>query len=78
MTEHITPPRRYRRLIDKVMDRDRDYFERHPDDESYVRPHVPGEFWPLACPEATHVVVYLYGPGVRLRLPVMKWPEGAS
>ncbi len=63
----MTPPRKFRRLIDRVCDRDREYFDRHPDAQSYVRPYVPGESWPIFFPQGTQIRVTQIGPGVRLR-----------
>jgi hypothetical protein len=37
-------PRRLLRLLERVTDRDREWFLRHPGATHYVRPYVPGEF----------------------------------
>ena len=67
MTTHIIPPRRFRPLIERVRDRDRAYFEKHPGATEYLRPYVPGEFWPVAYPDATHVLVTQIVPGFRTK-----------
>ena len=71
MTTHLRPPRRYRRLIDRVMQQDREYFERHPEATERVRPYVPGEVWPLHHLDATHVLVTQLAPGIRTWLPLL-------
>jgi hypothetical protein len=65
-TPILVPPRRFRRLMQRVSARDRAYFERRPDVTDYVRPYVPGESWPLVFP-ATHVRVTQIAPGVRTK-----------
>ena len=65
----LDAPSPYGELIDKVMDRDREYFRRNPGERVYVRPYVPGELWPLRY-EADFVEVEQVAPGVRLRRPV--------
>ena len=72
MTRHITPPQHIARLQDRVRERDREYFERHPSETEYLRPHVPGEAWPFEAPEATHVLVTQIVPGFRAERPLMK------
>ena len=50
-------PERFERIVRAVSDRDREWFDAHPDADSYVRPYVPGEFWPNeADPDATVIV----------------------
>lgn len=67
----IKAPERYSDIIDQVCDRDRLYFQEHPDEDSYCRAYVPGEFWPLRLPQQAQVEVHLVGPGVRTRQPFM-------
>ncbi len=67
MTTHLTPPRKYRRLMERVRVRDRDWFLAHPGESEYVRPYVPGEAWPYHEPEATHVLVRQIVPGFRTK-----------
>jgi len=40
---HIPPPK-YMAIIDAVSERDREFFEAHPDENYCLRPYVPGEF----------------------------------
>lgn len=67
-TIHLTPPRRYRRLIEQVRTRDREWFITHPGTSEYVRPYVPGELWPFQDDRATHVCVTQIVPGFRTKL----------
>jgi hypothetical protein len=40
-----------------ALKQDRAYFEQNPRDFSYVRPAVPGEFWPVEVPDGAEVYV---------------------
>lgn len=71
----IRPPRRFQRIIDRVCERDRQYFERHPDAGSYVRDYVPGETWPYALPQGSRICVTTLGPGVRAREQLSEVPR---
>jgi hypothetical protein len=51
----VPVPRRCRRLQERVLARDLEYFARHPDARSYDRPFVPGETWPLAATDLADV-----------------------
>ena len=53
-----------------AMERDRAYFEAHPNATWYVRAVVPGEFGDLPIYGATHVKVVLLGEGFRARIPL--------
>jgi hypothetical protein len=54
-----------------VRARDRRWFAKHPGEDRYVRPVVPGEHWPPhEWASATHVLVTSYGPLLRTRQPV--------
>jgi hypothetical protein len=68
MTLHLTPPRRFRRIIDAVKARDRAYFEQHPLESSYVRPYIPGETWPVLYHPDTFVLVTQIMPGFRTKV----------
>ena len=57
MSRQLRPPRRFDRLIEAVCARDRQYLEQHPDEVAYVRPYVPGEFWPRVLPQDTVMLV---------------------
>ena len=39
-------PEPFSSLVDKVNDRDREFFVKHPDIDRYIRQYIPGEFWP--------------------------------
>lgn len=71
-----TPPSRVQRLIERANDRDREYFQRNPSEDAYIRPYVPGECFPYHEPRATHVIVTRLGPGIRTRRPV--WFSGGD
>ena len=77
MTTHITAPRRFRRLKDRVAQCDREYFAQHPGETVYVRPYVPGETWPFEL-DATHVVVEQLAPGVRVKLGIVRRADTGS
>lgn len=62
-------PRRFDRLIERVMERDREYFTRHPKARSYIRPYVPGECWPAQI-NADKVRVTRIADGLRIREPL--------
>lgn len=70
MSSNLRAPRPYGDIIDRACDRDRTYFEEHPEEDSYWRDYVPGEFWPMALPADTRVEVVQVQPGVRVRRPV--------
>ena len=64
----VTIPRRFERIIDRVNQRDREYFEQHPSASYYRRPYIPGEFWPAAPRRTRPVTVHGYGDsGIRVR-----------
>ena len=71
----VEVPSPLRELIDGAMDRDKAYFEAHPEAECYVREYIPGELWPYVpeWPSEPVVVVRVVGPGVRTRH--LFWPE---
>ena len=58
-------PRRFRRLRDRVMKRDAEFFARHPGVKEYKRPYVPGETWPVHSDAVTAVRM---APGYRVRM----------
>ena len=78
MTTPIRPPRRFARLINRVRERDREYFERHPGETEYLRPVVPGETWPFLDAPGTHVLVTRIGPGIRAKALLIMREEGAE
>lgn len=59
-----TLQRCFRRLCERVMERDRAYFHANHDAGSYVRPYVPAECWPHREP-ASHALVAWHAPGTR-------------
>lgn len=58
-------------LIDEASDRDRAYFEGHPERSWYVRERMPGEFDDPAARLATHIYVTQIAPGIRTREPMV-------
>jgi hypothetical protein len=50
-------PYRFARIWDAAWSRDQLYLRRHPDESAYVRPYVPGEFYP-----------YLFDQGAMVRV----------
>lgn len=74
----LNPPRRYRRIIERVCARDRGYFEKHPEAQSYTRDYVPGEAWPVRLPQGSRVRVTVLGPGLRARWLVPSGPAVAA
>ena len=60
-------PDRFGELIDRVMERDRRYFETEGA-RRYTRPSVLGEAWPVFGDPDLLVTVYRVRPGMRFRL----------
>lgn len=60
-------PRRFRRLIERVGARDREWFEKHPSATHMVRPYAPGEFAPRHSDKSNWVLVTQVAPGWRRR-----------
>lgn len=67
----LNPPEAIGKIMDAVSKRDREHFDEHPDEAWYVRPIVPGEFWPYTrrARGANYVQVDNLGTGKRLRTP---------
>lgn len=64
----LRTPEPFASLIDALMERDRVWFEQHPDAEFYRRAFVPGELHPLEDPPAgSWMIVVRLGPGLRMR-----------
>ena len=66
----IPCPRRYRRIHDRVLARDLEWFARHPGETQFDRVYVPGEAWPVTAEtlgDVDRVRVYLLRPGFRAR-----------
>ena len=64
----FTVARRFERIIGRVNQLDRDYFERHPEVTVRRRPYVPGEFAPAHPRRSRPVTVRNYrGAGIRVR-----------
>jgi hypothetical protein len=66
----VACPRRFRRIHERVLEKDLDYFRRHPGETAYTRPYVPGELWPVALTDVAAVRVLLLRPGYRARIPI--------
>ena len=77
---HITPPvnrlrEPYATILDRVMERDREFFHAHPEARSYQRPYIPGELSPDAVATSggrapsqdAVVIVEQVAPGFRVR-----------
>lgn len=61
-------PRRVRRIIARVCERDKAFFARNPGILAYQQPAVPGEFWPESVPASAPVMVVNYdGSDFRIR-----------
>jgi hypothetical protein len=65
------PPTAIAALIDRLMEIDRQWFEDRPSERAYMRPAVPGEFWPHTDLRADVVVVEQVVPGLRMRRPCL-------
>ena len=59
-------PERFSKIVDAVCEKDRLYFELHPDEPYYIRQFVPGEVYPV-MEQFDNVIVTLLAPGVRAR-----------
>lgn len=68
----LDPPPHIAAAIDRASEGDRIWFERHPDAAVRRRPPIEGEFWPQNFVSVSHVVVYHFRPGFRLRLPCVR------
>ncbi len=53
-------PGRFERIKNNVSDRDREWFQRHPNEDRYLRPYVPGESWPQQPEVDSMVLVECY------------------
>lgn len=62
-------PARFRRIKMRVAAQDAAWFTAHPGEAHYVRPYVPGEFWPGIPPSGIEVIVLVaqMAPGLRTR-----------
>lgn len=58
-----------RRITARIVAQDRAWFAAHPGENRYVRPYVPGEFWPDHPPAGVDLVVLVtqLAPGIRTR-----------
>jgi hypothetical protein len=63
----ITLPHYVGAIAEWVLAQDQLYFERHPHVETYCRPYVPGEVWPLVYVPGMMVLVRLLESGIRTR-----------
>ncbi len=53
-------PGRFERIKEGVSDRDRQWFQQHPNEDRYLRPYVPGESWPRQPDTDSMVLVECY------------------
>ncbi len=60
-------PRRFVQIADWVSARDREWFEKHPGEDQYFRPYIPGEFGPEGPSQDSVTLVIQIEPGVRIR-----------
>ncbi len=60
-------PRRFVEITSRVSERDREWFEKHPGEEQYFRPYIPGEFGPEGPSQDSLTLVIQIEPGVRIR-----------
>lgn len=52
-------PPEFAAIYDSVCAADREWFNQHPAVNSYIRPYVPGEFWPHRAADGSIVEVTL-------------------
>lgn len=65
----IELPPEYAKIVDYVNDADAAFFEEHPNMKAYVRPYVPGEFYPWV-PDHEIAVLVMQRDGTRIRHPM--------
>lgn len=70
-------PEQWAAVIDQVSERDRAYFEAHPEVEAFLRPMQPGEFGPYE-PAEPLVLVTRIADGIRTREPAVLVALGGS
>ena len=88
---HIVPPvnrlrEPFATIVDRVMERDREFFHANPAARSYQRPYIPGELSPdalaalggTAPPQDAWVIVDQIAPGIRVRRVVRQIEEHAQ
>lgn len=65
-------PSLFSRIKTRVSARDRAWFAAHPCENHYIRPYVPGEFWPALPPSGIEIVVLVsqFASGFRTRQPI--------
>lgn len=68
----VSVPEPYSSIIDDICEKDRLYFEGHPEATEYTRPLSPGEFWPMSDDDIEAVIVRQVKPGIRGRIPLVK------
>jgi hypothetical protein len=64
-------PERFRRIMDRVMDFDREWFLAHPEHDRFVRDLVPGEFLNENA-DANMTLVTNFGVHGRIRAPILE------
>ncbi len=73
-------PQPFRGMIDRICEKDRLYFEQHPEKTERIRNAVQGEMWPLKTPTGGVMLVTQIAPGVRERQligrvgPIVRYP----
>jgi hypothetical protein len=61
-------PRRFQRIIERVVAKDREYFAKHPEATQYTRPYVPGEAGTQNFPQHFVVTVMKHSDAYQFRL----------
>ena len=61
--------------LEMLMARDRYWFEKHPDHNSYIREYIKGEFPVEVKPTPRYVLVTQIGLGLRSRMTLVDLPD---
>lgn len=77
-------PKPFAEIVDRVNQRDREFFDANPDEPCYLRPHVPGEYPPASLAaigvdlpgQDCWVLVTSIAPGIRSRRPIGQMLRG--
>jgi hypothetical protein len=67
----VSVPEPYSSIIDNICEKDRLYFEAHPEATEYARLLCPGELYPGSEENIEAVIVRQVKPGLRVRVPQM-------
>ncbi len=67
--EYVSVPKPFSDIINEVCNRDIEHFKNRQNCKSFLRPYIPGEFWPFIYPYDTLIEVTQIFPGLRTRVP---------